>query len=833
MNRTGPLTPYRVLDLTTEKGFLCGKVLGDLGADVIKIEPSEGDPARKTGPFYQTPGQPRYSLYWWAFNTSKRGITLDMETPSGREYLKKLARSADFLIESFHPGYLDNLDLGHSALSRLNPGLIFVSITPFGQTGPYRDFQMTDLTAMALGGQMYIAGDEDRSPLRIGVPQAHILAGTHAAVGCMLALQHRRRTGRGQSIDVSMQESVIHILSSELPFWEYSHVVFPRTGPRRPLGQLRGRQVWPCKDGFVTFRILGGTFTRQIGYLMRWMDEDGMAGPLKLVLWESLDMLSVSQEQMDSWEEAIIRFFTKYTKAELYESATQRHIALAPSYDFRELIQDSHLLSRKFWVKVAHPDLGTEVTYPGAPYVFSRTPWRISRRAPLLGEHNSEVRAEMESSTTRETVSSQTADRPPLTDYRRPGPTPLPLSGVLVADFSKVYSGPLVTKYLADFGATVVKIESRTSLDMTRVTPPFAGGKGHPDGAGSFIVANSSKYSLGLNMGHPRGVEVARRLIARSDVVAENFAPGVMEKWGLDYEAIQKIKPDIIMFRHSIMGQTGPLCRHPGWGWNVSGLAGFNHITGWPDREATGPNVPYPDFVAPWYGAVSILAALDHRQRTGQGHCIDQSQLEVGASCLATALLDFIVNGRDAGRQGNRSEAAAPHGAFPCKGRDRWCAIAVCQESTWAAFCRAMGSLPWTADARFSTLAGRKAHEDELEKLVAAWTIDYPPEEVMARLQAAGVPAGVVQTNQDIMEKDAQLKHRQHFLSLAHPKIGTALHQNWPIRLSLTPPRVTRAPLLGEHTEFVCTEILGMSAAEFEGLVKAGILELASATGPG
>lgn len=819
----GPLTPYRALDLTNEKGFLCSKILGDLGVDVIKVEPPGGDPSRNVGPFYQPPGQPRQSLYWWAYNTSKRGITLDIRSPRGQEAFKKLVKSADFLVESFPPGYLDSLGLGYSVLNQINPGLIFASITPFGQTGPYRDYKMTDLIAMAMGGQMYVAGDEDRAPLRIGVPQGYLLGGAHAAVGCMLALVHREKAGQGQFIDVSIEESVTHILSAELSFWEYANTIFPRSGPRRPLGHLRGRQVWPCKDGFITFRILGGSFGRQIRYLVEWMDEEGLAGLLKQVQWESVNMLAVSQMQLDFWEEAILSFFARHTKAELYKGATQRHIAIGPVYNFRELLQDIHLASRNFWVKIEHPEIGIHVPYPGAPYIFSETPWRISRRAPLVGEHNKEVQAEMRG-LAKPTSTSIPIDHCPVSNC---GQTPTsPLAGVLVVDFTRVFIGPLVTKYLGDFGATVVRIESRTSPDIARVTAPYKGGKPHLDRSGVFAVANSSKHSLGLNMKDTRGVDIARRLITKADVVVENFSPGVMERWGLGYEDIKRFNPDIIMFRHSIMGQTGPLSQHPGFGWNVNGLAGFNHVIGWPDREAVGPNVPYPDFVAPWYAVVGILAALDYRRRTGRGQCIDQSQLESGVTFLASALLDFAINGRDRGRRGNRSSAAVPHGAYPCKGQDRWCAIAVQYDEEWQAFCRAVGKPSWTGDPRFSTQAGRRANEDELDKLVAEWTINYSAEEVMSRLQAIGVPAGVVQTNQDIMERDLQLKHREHFVPLEHPELGVAMHPTWPIRLSLTSAQIKRAPCLGEHTEMVCTKMLGMTDEEFAELVAAGVLEL-------
>lgn len=829
------LSPYRVLDLSDEKGHLCGKILADLGADVIKIEPPNGDPVRRRGPFYGDRADPEKSLRWWAFNTSKRGVTLNLESRHGRDALKKLAATADFLIESFPPGYMSGRGLGYSDMSRVNPSLIYVSVSHFGQTGPYRDYEGSDLVDMAMGGMMYVAGDPDRPPVRISVPQAYLDASLQAASGAMIALWNRRETGWGQHVDVSVQATIPNILVAELPFWEYGHKLLHRAGPSRAVSKHLVRQIHPCKDGHVSVLLIGGPLGRLIRPLAEWMQKEGAKPDLMDIPWEALDLARHTQGDIDSWEAALKRFFMEHTRAELYAGAVERHVPLTPGNTIPDLLRYQQLAYRKFWAQVEHPELGERVTYPGEPFKLSRTPWRISRRAPRLGEHNEEVLAELarpgKTAGANSTNSKNPTNSMDSTRLNRPPGNRLPLQGVTVADFTRVLIGPLLGKYLADFGATVVRVESRLAMDQHRVTVPYKG-EPNPNRSGIFPLLNSSKLSLGLNLAHPRGRDLARKLIGRCDVVMENFVAGQMEKWGLGFEDLRKIKPDIVMFRHSIQGQSGPYARHPGLGWNVNALVGFNHLTGWPDREAVGPYVVYPDFIPAFLGVAAILAALDYSRRTGQGQCIDIAQLEANVPMLSVAILDYVANGRVAMRNGNRSPWAAPHNVYPCKGQDRWCAIAVESEQEWEAMRRVIGSparrsrsRDWSGAPRFATLQGRKDNEEEMDSLIAAWTAELEAEEVMARLQAAGVPAGVVQSCQDLVERDPQLKHRGQFLYLEQPDMGTALHQDWAVKLSDTPSQVRPAPAFGEHTEYICTKMLGITDEEFVELLAEGVVE--------
>ncbi|MDP2952321.1 MAG: CoA transferase, partial [Chloroflexota bacterium] len=383
-----PLAPYRALDLTDEKGLLCGKVLGDLGADVVKVERPGGDPARGIGPFYHDTPHPEKSLFWFTFNTSKRGITLNLECAAGQDIFRRLSREADFVLESFPPGYLDSLGLGYEALSQLNPRLIMTSITPFGQSGPRRDWKASDITLMALGGLMYICGDPDRPPVRVTAPQANVQAGSQAAVGSMIAHSFRERTGLGQHVDVSIQECIALTLGNVQQTWDMNRRNTRRAGGRRDFGSRFLRVLFPCQDGYVaSFGRAGAGFLP----LVQWMDEEGEATGLAEKDWMNLDSFQLSQDELDQLYEATGRFFSKHTKQELYERAMKRRLFLHPVNTPKDLVESPQLASRDYFVPVEHPELGESLIYPGAPYRSTETSWRISRRAPLIGEHNEEV----------------------------------------------------------------------------------------------------------------------------------------------------------------------------------------------------------------------------------------------------------------------------------------------------------------------------------------------------------------------------------------------------------------------------------------------------------
>lgn len=388
------LDGVRVLDLTDEKGLLCGRILADIGADVIKVEKPGGDDARRIGPFFHGIPDPEKSLFWFTYNVNKRGITLDIKTSDGQQLLRSLVKTADLLIESFQPGYLLRLGLGYDNLNSINPGTIMISITPFGQTGPYSAFKSPDIVAMAMGGSTYVCGDPDRPPVRVGFAHSYLHAGAEGAAAGLLALYGREKTGRGQHVDVSMQECILWTLMTVQQTWDLTRTIVSRAGSSRKLatGVLR-RNIWACYDGYVTFLLLGGLPGAKTNRgMVQWMDSRGYATDyIKNMDWESFDMSKATQEEVDCISEPVAKFFLAYKRNELYEEAIKRHIQLYPVFTIEDVVGDVQLKSRKFWVEIESPMLDSTISYPGPFAKFSETPLRRWVRAPHIGEHNREI----------------------------------------------------------------------------------------------------------------------------------------------------------------------------------------------------------------------------------------------------------------------------------------------------------------------------------------------------------------------------------------------------------------------------------------------------------
>ena len=397
--------------------------------------------------------------------------------------------------------------------------------------------------------------------------------------------------------------------------------------------------------------------------------------------------------------------------------------------------------------------------------------------------------------------------------------------GLKVLDFSWAIAAPWTVKYLADHGAIVVHVESSTRVDIIRAGPPFKDGKPGIDSSVYWANYHCNKYGLSLNMKHPRSLELIKKLTSWADVVVENFAPGVMQRWNLSYEELKKVKSDIIMLSSSQFGQTGPLATMPGTGIQLTSYAGFNHLTGWEDRDPCVLYGGYTDCPAARFGAIAIIAALLYRQRTSKGMYIDLSQYESGLHLLSPVLIDYQVNGRIAARKGNRHPFAAPHNIYPCRGDDSWCALAIFSEAQWKGLGSAMGNPEWSREIRFSTFLRRQRNKDELDKLISEWTVTLTAEEVMYKLQEAGVPAGVVQKSEQLYN-DPQLKHRGYFWEVDHPVIGRHLLESQAFQLPKSPRKLRMpSPCIGEHNEYVCREILKLPDEEFVELLSEGVFE--------
>ncbi len=847
------LEPYRVLDLADDGALICGQILADLGADVIAVEPPGGRNARRAGPFAGDVPDPERSLSWWALSRNKRGITLDIESVEGKERLRQLVRGADVLVESYTPGYLERLGLGYDALAALNPGIVHVSITPFGSSGPKAGWAATDLTALAASGVLLITGDADRPPCRVVVPQAFLHAGADAATAALIALTARTRDGLGQHVDCSAQVSAMMATQSAILCHGWNSNPVSRAGGGLKIGPYDLRFVYPAKDGFVSVTFLfGGLLGPFTARLLAWMCEEGFVDEATRDKdWIGYTVLLLNgQEPISELHRvaaAIERFTRTRTKAELFAEAQRRHLLIVPIATTADLVHGAQLNARDFWQPaVANRDQGVrsseesplsssrrgaggETTsaataiYPGPFAKFSATPLQYRRPAPRLGEHNAEL-----------LESIPLPQPPPLQELERGPGGEAALAGLKILDFTWVFAGPMGVRPLADYGATVVHVESAVRPDILRTNVPYKDNVPGIERGGGYANVSAGKLGLTLNLAKPEALEVVRKLVAWADVVVENFSPKAMRNWGLDYAALRQINPTLIMVSTCLNGQTGPEAALAGFGTMGAMIAGFGELAGWPDKDPAGPFLAYTDYVSPRYIASAILAALDHRRRTGEGQWIDLAQGESSIHFIGSALLDYTVNGRTMRRDGNVSHEQAPHGVFPAAGSsdtrsassdDRWVAIACADEGQWRALCRATGNDGWVSNPRFATFAARQANREALESAIADWTCERDVAEIEQYLQAADVPVHRASSTADAFA-DPQLAHRGHFVTLDHPELGPVPLEGSRMILSRTPAQVTRpGPTLGQHNELVLRRILGLSDDELTALVVAGALE--------
>ncbi|PKB68643.1 MAG: hypothetical protein BZY82_00230 [SAR202 cluster bacterium Io17-Chloro-G3] len=837
------LSPFRVLDLTEGGCLYCGKLLGDMGADVIKIEEPGGSPSRSIGPFWHDRVHPEKSIFWWAYNANKRSVTFDIESTNGSAAFLRLVEGADFVLDSFSPGYMGSIGLGYQELSRINPRIIVCSITPFGQSGPKAHNAWSDLSVWASSGLAYLTGHPTRPPVGISfMHQAALHGGTEAAVACLIALYDRGRSGQGQYIDVSMQESSYSAMTSWQEYWETSGIIPRRKSTFAGVGRVfdpdineitrEARQLYPAKDGILMYDIQGGARNRLQSSrpVVEWMREEGMAPDwlLKLDWSKGFELNELSQETVQAVEECFVRFFQGKTKLEVMKRSVDDHFMVGPIHTIKDIATHPQLRSRGFFREVWHQELESNVTYCG-PYVeASETPMSIRRRAPLIGEHNQEILGqelgigEKDLRALEAVKVASTKPRPakatgePVTSQG-----PRPLEGLKVVIAGHVVVGPLSGWILGLHGATVVRVDSHSRVDSLRVQRPFFPGQPRTINNGPYFAnVNSSMLCVGVDWKLPTGKRIVDKLLRWADVVLENFSVGTMERLGFGYSTVSIDNPGVVYISTCMFGQKGPMSELVGLGSAGMAMAGFVHLTGWPDLDPNPLQTYYTDYINYKQAAAAILGALEYRRRTGRGQYLDQSQVEGGIQYLSPMVMDWFSNGRSADRSGNRLPEAAPHGIYSCLGDDRWCFIGVFDDSQWHGLQRAMDNPPWAAAEKFETAAGRKQYEDELDVLVPTWTITRAAEDVEAQLQAEGVPSSVVENSQDT-RLDVQLNHRGFFRRIEHSVIGEHTYRGPCFRFSRTPDSQFAGPALGEHNTEVC-KMLGMTDGEIEETVREG-----------
>ncbi len=797
------LEGLRILDLTSPEGHLCGRLLADLGAEVIKVEPLQGDTARHTGPFKGDAPDPESSLPFIVLNTNKKGITLDLAGPEGRAAFKNLARTADAVLETFPPGRLEAWGLDYQALREDNPGLVMASITGFGLSGPYSTYKAPSIVASAMGGVMYLCGSPEDAPLAPPCDLPYHLASSLAAYGVLLALRHRESTGQGQRVEVSCQEvqaeqqHVIVNYSANATFLE-------RAGSRSPLGGGMPYGVYPAKDGYCHLVVISPAHWRNF---LEWMgNPEALSDPA----WENRHLRNTSA---DFIEPLVMELTRGLSKAEIFTQGQAHHVTVAPINRPDEFTQDPHVADRGMFAEVNHPTIG-KLRLPEPPFRMTETPASVIRPSPQLGEHNDEVLGSI--------GTGPKAGGPPA-PHSRSTSLSRPLEGVRILDFSQAIAGPVLTRVLAQDGAEVIKVESSARQQRGRGSPGLDPRILRQQTV-TFADRNRNKRSITVDMSTEEGRQVIKRLIPLCDVVVENFSPRVMEGWGLNFHEITALREDSIMVRLPAFGLDGHYRDYVGLAAVAMGITGLYHLWSYPDSpEPAGPPVWAPDYLSAAFASVALLSALRHRDRTGKGQLIELSQVDATAYVLGAVYLDYFVNGNVARPLGNGHRYLVPHGVYRCRGHDAWCAIAVGNEEEWQAFCQALGSPQWALDEKYATMEKRLVHREELDRHIEEWTRNRTPHEVMRLLQKARVPAGAVLDGEGLFQ-DPHLRQRGFIVPVEDPDIGTFEYPGTSVHLSETPGVVERCHEMGEDNQYVFGTLLKMPREEISRLEESGVL---------
>ena len=794
------LSDIRVLDLADEKGSFCAKVLADLGARVTRMEGSAED-SLKSAERLASNGLHSESLFYGYNNTDKKKISVDLARQGDRELVLGKIKHFDIVVESFAPGYLDELGLGFHSLIRENPSTIMVSVSGFGQDGPRKRYKSCNLVAAALGGQMYVTGSPSGCPMKAPGTQSYNTAGLYGVIGALLGLRRRAKTGKGMHVDISLQEAVASTLDHVLVQYFHGGAIAKRRGSRHWNDFFC---ILPCTDGFIHLTPLMGW-----EILVELLENEGAAEDLKAPQWSDeayrISNLAHILEVLGRWTRI-------HSVHALFELGQTLRFPWAPVCSPLEVIESPQLRERRFFRNADFPETGQPAPCPGVPFKFSPFPFTepmgntVTTHEPVylhsgIGDGNEKP------------VSGK--------DGLRSGPQGRDfngrslLGGIRVLDFSRVLAGPYATRILGDFGAEVIKVQSGKTAT------------GAEDNRGAYFTAwNRNKRSMCLDMSHPEAREIALKLVSMSDVVVENFSPRVMSNWRMNYEQLREIKEDLIMLSMSGMGQTGPWRDFVAYGPTVQSLGGLTYLASHDKWAPLGLGYSYADAVSGIYGAIAVLAALEARARTGQGGHIDLSEYEAVCTLIGPALFEASLKPKQAHPLGNRPShaEAAPYGCYRCLGEDRWCVIAVYDQRGWEALCQVSGHPRWAEDRRFLTRAMRWRHADELDRLIEAWTSMTRAEAVMECLQSAGVAAGVVQDAGDLV-KDPQLQAREFFTELVHPLMGKTVTDRSPVRIEgVFPGNWTPAPLLGSDNRYVYLELLGFTETKFQDYVQKGVI---------
>jgi crotonobetainyl-CoA:carnitine CoA-transferase CaiB-like acyl-CoA transferase len=811
----GALTGRRILETGGGAAAYCTKLLADLGAQVIKLEPPGGEAGRCEAPLLA--GAAGHSIPFLYLNANKQSVVADLDTSEGQETFRALAAASDIVVDAHPTDFLEDRGLGYAALAAANPQLVLTSISGFGRTGPYRSFRSNDLVASALGGAMVVIGDPADPPVRLAGSQADIATATCAAASSLIALRHCQHSGRGQLVDIAANEvvaAVTHVTG--VGKWLDDGVIPIRNGTGLTAAAPSG--AYACIDGLVYLMINRAAHWKA---LAQWIHE--VTGNEE-VLSPLFDGPSSARLPYRELLDLFIGELTATLRVdEAYHEGQRRHIAFSPANTAADVLASEHLAARGFFTNLPVPGRGAEsLKSPGAPYQHASTPWRIRTAAPLLGEHTGASFA------ARAAVRAPKAPTAPA--HRQA------LEGIRLVEFGAGMAGPWIGRFMAWCGADVIRVESATHPDVTRtfVSPREPERGTQPQASPWLTDWNGGKRFVSLDLKNPDGAELCRRLIDKSDVVVANFSAGVIEKLGLGYAELAKRNPELVMLTSSGYGETGPQAKYVTWGSNIEALSGLMRMSGFPHRECTPTHFAYPDPLSALHGLVAVMAALDHRSRKANGHgqAINLSQFETAVASLGPLFVEFAATGREPEKLGNRSLQCAPHGCYPCTGEDRWIALAAEDDSEWQLLCEVLGRPAWRYDARFATADSRLVHADELNALLAGVTAGGRDYDWMEKLQRAGLAAGVVQNTEDLYRRDPQLAARGFFEEIDHATKDRVIASGIPLSLTGTPGRTRNAGVaVGHDNEDVLREVVGLSAEEYARYIESGAIESSSVNG--
>ena len=703
-----------------------------------------------------------------------RDLGADIHACASRPAASQLSE-ADLLIEQLGLPRLAELGYSRKELEAANPRLVHVSVTTFGSVGAHAGWRGSELVASATSGILRLVGDADRAPVKEALDACGFHADMVAACGALAAIHERLTTGKGQHVDVSVQEVAFSRNVNGVLVWQFDQRLLQRAGGAVNYGRVAVRCIWPLKDGFCFHSLMTGRFGAPANQaLSDWMDETGADNPLRGVDWLRYNRSTLEPATRARWETAIEAFFRTRTREEIDTEGRRRAINATVIAAPADVLRDPHLQARDFW-----ETRGGEL----APRRF------VSINAPPASVP---------------TLGPRT-HRPPTISMSQG-----PLAGIRVLDFSWALVGSITTKTLGDLGCEIIKVESRSRPCLSRLDVQVNASRADSfDDKPWFAHLNTSKLSLSLDMKNPASREVLDPLIEWADVVVENFSPGTMEKLGLDYARLSARNPRLVMASGSVFGQTGPLAQH--WGVDGTGaaLSGRTLLTGWPDRGPVIPSAaPYGDVIVPFAMAASVIAALEHRHRHGRGCHIDASMYEL---CVQQMRAAFARGGAAAVRSGNSDPAVFHQGVYAARGNDRWVAITLHTPEDWQAFTRAHPAPQGDGASRDAALAGWCAARED----VAA----------AEELQRLGIAAGVVQDMADLFDRDPTIRERHSLTPFVHPLLGTFGHMRTPIDFSQSRPRAFRAPSMGEHNRQIAAALCGLSAARIEELEKLGVFK--------